>query len=90
MFRMNDFAAGMKFLGRCILLCMSLCLLFSLAPFTDFDSDGLFDSFATDGLLLSPIALAIVTPVFLLGEYLTYGLLSPKFFHSLVVPPPVF
>ncbi len=90
MFRTNKAFADTKIFRLCILLCIGVCLLFSLTPLTDFDSDGVLDSFTTDGLILNFAAFAIAAPIFLFCRILTARVTSPKLFSSLIVPPPIF
>ena len=40
-------------LRQCALVCFAVSVVFSLAPCADFDLDGSFDSFATDGFLMN-------------------------------------
>jgi hypothetical protein len=89
MFKTNEPATATGIIQRCILLCIGVCLLFSLTPSTDFDFDGQFDSFVTDGLILNFAASAVVAPVFLFGRFLTARLVLPRFFSYPIVPPPI-
>ena len=89
MFRMSKFFIGSEFFKRCILLCVGICLLFALTPFTDFDLDGSLDSFLTDGFLFIPAQLAAFVPLLFLVSSLSAYLASPKLLSFLIVPPPV-
>lgn len=85
---MNERFASLVMLKKCLLLCFGVCLLFSLTPFTDIDSDGEFDSFATDSLILGPALSVVVLSAFCFGRFLSARLVTPKLFSFLIVPPP--
>jgi|GEM_PF-4760543 len=89
MFRMSKTFASSEFFKRFILICVGICLLFALTPFTDFDFDGSLDSLLTDGLLLIPVQLATIVPTLILASFLTAYLITPRTFSFLIVPPPV-
>ena len=86
---MNERSAIPGLLQICILLCAGMCLLFALTPLTDFDHDGILDSFLTDGLLLAFSSCALATPVLLLVRSFFDALPPAKLLPSLVVPPPI-
>jgi len=89
MSRISKPSANSELLKRCILLCMGVCLLFALTPFSDFDFDGSLDSFLTDSLLLVPAQPATIVPVLFSTRFLTAYLISPELLPFLIVPPPV-
>lgn len=86
---MNKHLANYRLLKECILICMGMCLLFALAPLTDFDFDGSPDSFLTDGLLMIASPIKVLASAFLLTRLLSAYLGSPKLFSYLVTPPPI-
>ncbi len=91
MLRMNEASTRQLTLRQCLLLCVGVCLLFSLTPLTDYDGDGFWDSFVTDGLLAISVVFALAIPMLLVrGRLLTASLASPGFFSYLIVPPPIF
>ncbi len=85
----SDPAAGRRTLLKWLLLCISLCLLFTLTPNTDIDLDGESDSFATDSLLLIPGLPAAIIPFLLSRASLSPLPDSPKQFAAVIVPPPI-
>ena len=89
MFKTNESSSGAGIIRQCILLFIGVCLLFSLTPSTDFDFDGQFDSFITDGFILNFAVSAVVVPVFLFGRFIPARLAAPRLFTSLIVPPPI-
>jgi hypothetical protein len=86
---MNERSASLNLLKVCILLCTGICLLFALTPLTDFDYDGVPDSFLTDGLLLNFGLPGTVIPVIFMNQSPSAYLAPPRLFTSLVVPPPI-
>jgi uncharacterized SAM-binding protein YcdF (DUF218 family) len=88
MSRISESRVAPGSLERLVLLCIGLCMLFSLAPVADFDLDGLADSFATDGLLLNPVIPAIVILAFLLERLLPAGRIPSTSISSPATPPP--
>ena len=89
MSRMNEPPTALEMFQRCSLVCISVCLIFSLVPFEDFEFDGQFDSFMMDGLILNFIASAVIVPEILFGRFLTARPVLPRLFSSLIVPPPI-
>ncbi len=87
MFRMSRLLFESRLVRWCILLSVGVCLLFSLTPLMDFDSDGSLDSLVTDGIILAP-ALVILFPMFLATEPIAHFVPSPEYFSDLIVPPP--
>ena len=71
------------------LVCLVIGLFAALVPFSDMDHDGLLDSLITDGFILVP-ALGSVTGLFLLLTGLPVACLAaPRFFSTLLLPPPI-
>jgi hypothetical protein len=66
-----------------------MCLLFALAPITDFDFDGTPDSFLTESLLLILNPFGINVPVFFKTRPPEAYPASPRWLSFLIVPPPV-
>ncbi len=66
MSRMSSGSFARQTLRKCALVCFAVCVVFSLAPFADFDLDGSFDSFATDGVLINAAVPGIELPALLL------------------------
>jgi hypothetical protein len=79
---------SLRFFHMVILLMMVICLLTALVPLADFDFDGLWDSFLTDGLVLLPNIFLAPLFVFLLTDLPVAFLATPRLFSSLIVPPP--
>jgi hypothetical protein len=71
-----------------LLLALVVCLLAALVPVVDFDSDGLSDSFLTEGLLLLPEQVLAYGLVCLLTYLPVAYLATPRPYIFLIVPPP--
>jgi hypothetical protein len=85
---MNNKTCGLRFFHPLILLMLGICLLTALVPLTDFDSDGVLDSFITDGLVLAPILFLMFGLICLLTSLPDVYLATPQLYSSLLVPPP--
>ena len=85
---MNERSVSRQFLKGLFLLCIGLCLLLALTPFTDFDFDGRPDSFATEGLLIIIAPLRIIVPLLFMPRIPTAYIAPPGLLSFLVVPPP--
>jgi hypothetical protein len=79
---------SLRFFHMVTLLIMVICLLTALVPLADFDFDGFWDSFVTDGLVLLPNIFLATLFAFLLTGLLVAFLATPRLFSSLIVPPP--
>jgi hypothetical protein len=85
---MSNQTRSFRLFNTVLLLMMGICLLASLVPLADFDSDGLLDSFITDGLLLLPTLSLTLGLVCLLTNLPAAYLSAPQLYSSLIVPPP--
>jgi hypothetical protein len=88
MFRMSRLLFEPRLFRDCILLLAGMCLLFSLTPFIDSDSDGSPDSLVADGIILAP-ALVILFLTLLSNNPIPLSVPSPEYFSILIVPPPI-
>ena len=86
---MNERSVSRQCVKGLFLVCVGMCLLFALTPFTDFDSDGLPDSFATEGLLIILTPLGNIIPLLFMPKIPTVHFTPPGLFSFLTVPPPV-
>lgn len=86
---MNERTASPRLLQAWFLLCIGISLLFALVPLTDFDFDGLSDSFLTDSLLLILALPAVIVPVIFMTGLPSAYLASPRSFFIKIAPPPV-
>ena len=73
-----------------ILVCLVIGLLAALVPFSDIDHDGLLDSFITGGLVLIPALCSVTGLCLLLIRLPSACLAAPRFFSTLLLPPPIF
>jgi hypothetical protein len=71
------------------LVCIIFSLLVALAPLSDFDHDGLFDSLITEGVLLAPVFFVVSGLSFLLLEPFAAEIVRPRLFSTLFLPPPI-
>lgn len=72
-----------------ILICVIASLFAALAPFADFDNDGIYDSFITDGLLLLPVLLSIMGLSCRLFVFPPAYNPAPNLLAGPIIPPPI-
>ena len=75
-------------LRQCALVCFAVCVVFSLAPCADFDLDGSFDSFATDGFLMNASVPGIELPALLLRQPVPNRFCPAEPFAASIPHPP--
>jgi len=71
------------------LVCLVIGVLAALVPFSDMDHDGLVDSFITNGFVLIPALGSVTVFCLLLTGLLSACLAAPRFFSTLLLPPPI-
>jgi hypothetical protein len=71
------------------LLCVGVCVVFSLAPSTDFDLDGSCDSFATDGCMMNATAPMLGLPALLFRKPEPHRVQPHQPFSAPIPRPPI-
>jgi hypothetical protein len=88
MFKMSKPLSTVYLFRGCMLFCAGVGLIFSLTPFIDFDLDGSLDSLVTDGIILTPVLVTLLS-LFLTSKPMNSLSPSPQYFSCMIVPPPV-
>lgn len=84
----NSASFARRALRQCTLLCCGVCVVFSLAPCADFDLDGSFDSFATDGVLMNTSVPRLALPGALLRQPMSDRVQPAERFSAPIPHPP--
>ncbi len=89
MCRMSRRSAVHTAIGRCLLAGFAICLIFSITPGADLDSDGSPDLYETGCLILGSAQSLLAIPTGFVRHEQHHRLIAPASFTAPLVPPPV-